>query len=355
MKKEDKKIFQDIYSSTHEEQDMFTPQLEENILKERKQDLKRRNIANFLFGIIAIIISLSLVVVLFLRYFNSLDETKSVTPIMQEYIPRYSLETESQWVLDMDRSFGDLSSNEDENRPFNYFWIKKAIYNMILGEKAYGIKEYKQAINYYEKAYKILPSIEDLPLRLGMCYFQINEFDKAISLFENIPIDDLEIDALNNLGVACINAKSFSSASNFLYKAIEKAPLYTDALKNVAMLNKELTNSASAIFYYNKYLDLRPDDSYTRHNFALYLTKLGKSSLAIEQIDKLLENIKNDSAIYFLKYYNEKDLGNFQKANEAMRRASNLTDPGNPLKWMTDDEFNKFRTTKEFESIMKIN
>ena len=123
---------------------------------------------------------------------------------------------------------------------------------MILAEKAYGIKEYNQAINYYEKAYEILPSIEDLPLRLGMCYFQNKEFDKAIKLFENIPIDDLEIDALNNLGVACINAKSFSSASNFLYKAIEKAPLYTDALKNIAMLNKELTLKLLPVPQYNR-------------------------------------------------------------------------------------------------------
>ena len=39
-------------------------------------------------------------------------------------------------------------------------------------------------------------------------------------------------------------------------------------------------------------------------------------------------------------------------ANDAMMKASNLTTINNPLKWMSDKEFDEFKSSDNFESIM---
>ena len=64
---------------------------------------------------------------------------------------------------------------------------------------------------------------------------------------------------------------------------------------------------------------------------------------------KLLEKITDDPSIYLLQFYNSKKLGDLDTANEAMIRASNLTGINNPIKWMNDSEFDKFREDENFE------
>ena len=49
------------------------------------------------------------------------------------------IDHESQWVLDLDESFADIS-NDNEEILFNFIWLKKAMFNLILGEKAYELK-----------------------------------------------------------------------------------------------------------------------------------------------------------------------------------------------------------------------
>ena len=43
------------------------------------------------------------------------------------------------------------------------------------------------------------------------------------------------------------------------------------------------------------------------------------------------------------------EIGDLDTANKAMIRASNLTGIDNPIKWMNDGEFDKFREDENFE------
>ena len=47
----------------------------------------------------------------------------------------------------------------------------------------------KTAATHFENALEILPYIKTISVPLGMCYFQINKFDRAIELFENVDLN----------------------------------------------------------------------------------------------------------------------------------------------------------------------
>lgn len=347
-----KKKSQNIYHNKVEENDLFTPQISKDVINQKQKDLNRIKINNLILGSSVLIISLTLVFILIFKYFQKNESIIVPPPITQGYIPKYTLDNESRWVMDFDNSFLNTSSSENGEKPFNLFWLKKATYNLILGEQAYEFKEYKRALNYFQNAYDIIPNLEDLPIRIGMCYLQLKEYEKAIELLQDTDINSLNKTVLNNIGAAFINAKSYDLALIYLNKSISLDPLYANPLKNLAQLYKETEKKDEAITCYEKYLDQNPYDNDTRYFLALYLTKLDKNLLAIEHLNFLIDNITNDPSLYILLYYNAKQINNLQLANNSMIKASNLAGVNNPLKWMTDDEFNNFKNSDNFESIM---
>ena len=347
-----KKKSQNIYHNKIKENDLYTPQVSKDVINQKQKDLKRIKFNNLILGLSVLVISLILVFILIFKYFQKNETTTLPPPITRGYIPKYTLNDESRWIMDFDNSFLNTSSIENGEKPFNLFWLKKATYNLILGEQAYEFKEYKKALNYFQIANDIIPNLEDLPLRIGMCYFQLKEYEKAVELLVDADISSLNKTVLNNIGAALIEAKSYDLALTYLKKSISLDPLYPNPLKNLAKLYKETERKDDAIIYYEKYLDQNPSDNDTRYYLALYLTKLDKNLLAIEQLNFLIENITNDPSLYILLYYNSKQINDLQLANDSMLKASNLSGVNNPLKWMTDAEFNNFKNSDNFESIM---
>ena len=230
-------------------------------------------------------------------------------------------------MLDFNRNFASTTWNGDGERPLNRIWLKKAAYNVILGEKAYDLENYETAAKHFENALEILPDIKDISVPLGMCYFQINKFDRAIELFENVDLNLLDEDILNNLGAVCINSESFVLAEKYLLKAEEKNPVYPTLLKNLALLYQKKNQSNEAIKYYDRYFFQRADDNDTRYDYALFLAKIGEWIQASEQLDLLTKEITDIANLYNLQARVELKLGNTKKALDATRRASQLTDP----------------------------
>ena len=357
METQKRQHLQDIYATDQTLRDDFTPQVSSEILEERKREIRRHQFTSFLMGSVILILALALVYVVVKEYVDILNESVAPTPITQEDIPRYSLPTESQWVLDIDnaRTFADPNAGWDGTgeRPLNAFWIKKASFNVILGEQAYQFKEFGEAAEYFENALKIIPNLQGVKIPLGMAYFQLKDFEKAITLLKDAPETDLTHDILNNLGAACIEAKAYDDAEDYLKRSIEKNPAYAEALKNMGSLYVKMEREADAISAYEKYMDQRPADTDTRYNFALYLTKVGNWEQAAEQLRMLTEEISNVPNLYRLLAQVEVKLGNDKAAIEAFQRASQLTDPGLALGWMNEKEFDRLRQDEDFQALMK--
>ncbi len=344
---------QDIYATDPEESDAFTPQVSPSAIKERKRNVRQQQTTHFILGIVVLAVGLSLVYIISRRYIDSLTSVTSPPPITQEYIPRHALQHEAQWVLDLENSFGEPKWIGEGQRPLNVEWLKKAAFNVIMAEKAYEIKEHGEAAKRYENALEIMPDLEGVRLPLGMTYFQLGQFDKALALFKNIPIDTLDATTLNNLGAACIDAESYEIGERYLKRALELNPLYTQVTKNIALLYKAQDMPYETVKYYESYLDLRPDDIDARHDFALYLTKVGRWEQASKQIGELTQQVTDVANLYHLQARIEIKLGNTTAALDATRRAAQLSDPKHALEWMSEEEFDQLRNSTDFQGLMK--
>ena len=344
---------QDIYASDRSAKDDYTPQVSNEIIEERKREIRRHQFLSFVLGMTVLVLAVSLVYVVVREYVDILRQANVVDPIAQEYIPRYSLPAESQWVMDFSRSYGDPKWNGEGDRPFNSTWIKKATFNIILAEQAAETRKFAEAAEYYENALEILPGLEGIKVPLGITYFKLDQYDKALKLLEGAPDTDLTFDVLNNLGAACIDAKAFDKGEQYLKRSLELKPAYAEALKNLAILYKEQDREEEASATYEQYLDQRPRDTDTRHNFALYLTKIGNWELAGEQLRSLSEEVTDVANLYFLLARVENKLGNPDAAVEALQRGVQLTDPKLAMAWMSEEEFDMLRNEEEFQSLMK--
>ena len=345
---------QDIYSSDLSEKDLYTPQYSNSVVQERKRELRRQKTINFVLGVSALTLSIALVYIILNTYIKSSLETAPPTSLGDEYIPRYALQGESQWVLDFNHNFADDKWDGEGKRPINRLWTKKAAYNIILAEKAYELEQFATAATHFENALEVMPMLEDIRVPLGMCYFHIEKFDQAIALFENIDIELLEKDMLNNLGAVCIKSQAYDLAEKYLLVAQEKDPVYPPLLKNLGLLYQKTEQHDKSIICYERYFFQRPADTNSRYNYALFLIKIAKWNEASEQLELLTTEITDIANLYNLQSRVELKLGNAEKALQATRRASQLTDPKNALNWMSDSEFDQLREIDDFQDLLKF-
>lgn len=353
-----RKHLQDIYTTDRANRDDYTPQVSNEVIEERKREIRRHQFTSFVLGMTVLIVLVGLAVVVVYKFIDTRKATNAPAPIADEYIPRHSLPSEAQWVLDLNRNFADPTWNGEGPRPFNVLWLKKAAYNIIMAEQAVELgKSDKEALNkaaqYYEQALEIMPNLQGVKVPLGMVYFKLGKMDKALALLEDAPDSDLTYDILNNLGVACMDAKAYKRAEEYLRRSLELKPTYAEAMKNLAVLYKKMERPDDATKAYEQFLDQRPLDNTTRYDFALYMTKVGNWQLAAEQLRKLAAQETDDHMIYFLLARAENKLGNTKAATEALRRGIQLTDPKLAIAWMDDAEFDKLRNTEEFQALMK--
>jgi tetratricopeptide (TPR) repeat protein len=344
---------QDIYATDRTSKDEFTPQVSAEAIEERKREIRRHQFTSFVLGLTVLVLAVSLVYVVVRQYIEINSLPPSPTPITQEYIPRYSLPAESQWVLDFPREYASPKYTGEGERPFSAEWIRKAAFNIILAEQAAGIKEYREAAEYYENALEIFPDVKGVKIPLGMVYFKLEDFDKALALMKDAPEADLTPEVLNNLGAACINAEAFDQAETYLEQAIEQRPAYAEAQLNLAVLYREQKREDDAVAAYEKYIDLRPTDIDTQHNFALYLTKLGRWEQAADLLEMITQQITDVPVLYFLLARAEMNNNRPQKAIAALQRGMQLTDPNAALAYMDSTEFEQLRGSEEFETMIK--
>jgi len=355
MDTQKRKHLQDIYTTDRATTDDYTPQVSADVVEERKRELRRHQFISSMLGLIVLLLGIALVYVV-VREYIEINElaSESADPITERYIPRYSLPSQSEWVLDYsERTFGDPAWDGEGERPLNTEWLKKAAFNVILAEQALQTEEFEVAAEHYENALTILPDLEGVRIPLGMAYFKLEQFEKALDMFEQAPDADLSAGILNNLGAACIEAEKYDRGEEYLKRALALEPGYPEALRNLASLYQKMERPAEAIRAFEEYLDRRQADTDTRYTFALYLTKTGNWELAGEELRKLTQEITDVANLYLLLARVEIKLGNDKAAIEAFQRASQLSDPKLALGWMNEDEFDSLRENEDFQALIK--
>lgn len=350
MKKNDD--LRDIYQSESRDFEKdFTPQVAQEIIEQRQRDLRKTRLTAMLFGAFAIVVSVALIA-LVLRNALSTREVPTQAPAEKtSYIPRYTLPSDASWVLnysEQDRSEIDAPGE----KPLSAKWIRMAAYHLIMGQQALTVGATDEALPHLLDAVRIYPEMEGVYGPIGMLYLQQEKYGPAAENLEKALTELETFDVVNNLGTAYIGTENYELAEKHLKRALELQPESPVCQKNLAVLYRKMEQPDKAVFHFEKYLDLRPNDIETMQTYALYLTKLGRWGKAAEFLENLTHDVTNVAPIYFLLAQVQVQNGQQDKAVAALQRGVQLVDPSLALAWMSREEFNKVRESKDFQALI---
>jgi tetratricopeptide (TPR) repeat protein len=345
---------QDIYQGSNRDfEDDFTPQVVQEQVEERQRDLRRSHIVSFFFGSLVVVLSVTLVAVVIRDFLSEHKLSEKVHTPETPYIPRYSLPLDALWVMDYQQTATQADDSEKPGpKPLSTKWVKNAAYHIIMGQQALAINEPKQALEHFEKVAEIYPDIEGLHRAVGLLYLKREEYALAAQHLEKAFNEEGAFEVANNLGTAYIGTEEYDKAEKYLKRALEMQPENPGCHKNLATLYRKMKLDDKAIYHFEKYIDLQPDDLDTMQTYALYLTKLGRWKEAADFLTKLTKQVTDVAPIYFLLAQVQVQNGQQEKAMDALKRGIQLIDPELALAWMRRDEFNMVRGVGDFKKLV---
>ncbi len=352
MKKNEE--LRDIYQGdTHDFEKDFTPQVTKEVVEQRQRDLRRSRVASLFFGGLALIVSLVLIAIVIRDFLSERKVTKKTPSKEFAFIPRHTLPSDAIWIMDYEQVVNQIDpENALAEKPLSTKWVKKAAYHIIMGQQALAMKEVDSAMENFLQVVAIYPDIEGLHRSLGMLYIEREEYEKAVKHLEKALLEQELFDVVNNLGTAYIGTGEYEQAEKYLQRALELQPESPICHKNLAVLYRKMKDEDSAIFHFEKYIDLHPEDMDTLQTYALYLTSLARWEQAAVFLTELTRDITNVAPVYFLLAQVQVQNGQNEKALAALQRGIQLIDPDLALAWMSSKEFNSVRGSSGFRNLV---
>jgi len=352
MKRKDE--LRDIYQSdSHDFEKDFTPQVTQEVIEQRQRDLQRTRIASLFFGGLALVVAIVLIAIVIRNVITERDISKKVQEKEIAFIPRHTLPSEATWVMDYQKIADQIDPDKELiEKPLSTKWVKKAAYHIVMGQQAMSLNELDSALENFEKVVEIYPEIEGLHRSLGMLYIEREEYKKAAEHLETALQEEELFDVVNNLGTAYIGTLEYEKAEKNLLRALEIQPESPISHKNLAVLYRKMEREASAIFHFEKYIDLRPSDLDTLQTYALYLTKLARWEQAASFLTTLTHEVTDVAPLYFLLAQVQVQNNQEELAIAALQRGIQLVDPNLAMAWMSRKEFNDVRDSREFKSLV---
>lgn len=122
------------------------------------------------------------------------------------------------------------------------------------------------------------PEVAELWLNLALSHYQQGDLPAAKNALQTLQQHSADIaQAHNLLGLMAVDNGEFDKAQEHYLAAIKLQPKYSNALFNMALLQDVyLQNIASAVDYYERYLQLAPEDTDTKNWAAGLKMSLGR-------------------------------------------------------------------------------
>jgi tetratricopeptide (TPR) repeat protein len=137
----------------------------------------------------------------------------------------------------------------------------------------------------------------------------------AQSTNENLTEEQIALlDEYFNRSADLVDQENFEGAISYYDKALEISPNDPDILFDKGLALDTLGKTEEAISYYDKVLTLVPNDTDTLYNKALALDTLGKTEEAISYYDKVLTLVPNDTDTLYNKALALYTLGKTEEA-----------------------------------------
>ena len=122
------------------------------------------------------------------------------------------------------------------------------------------MKNYKQAVAWYEEAYQLAPKSSLVRQQLAVGYLALKKHEQAIELVESLAEEGImNFKAHYILGKAYITAGNFEGAVVSFTKALVIRPSSADAHYLLGLSHEELGENEQAIKSYTRALEMVPD------------------------------------------------------------------------------------------------
>ncbi len=132
-------------------------------------------------------------------------------------------------------------------------------------------------IRAFEKAAKLKKNYGDAVAQLGLSYYKLNQYDKALSYFEEaLGMGEGSVETLNNTAAIYFAKGNYLKAKEYYERAVGIDPYYIDAIGNLGATYGALKEFERALVYFDRALNLNPDNASYLYYKAITLNQLGR-------------------------------------------------------------------------------
>ena len=343
----------DIYQTGEQDSEKdFTPHVAQEQVEDRQRDLRRSRIASIFFGSALVVLSIALAALVIRDFLGGPSPSRDIRAEKPAYIPPKSLlPADALWVADYppDQAHNDVGPDP---KPLSTAWIKNAAYYTIMGQQAMALNQPGKALEQFQKVVDAYPDIKELHRAMGVLYLQRKECAKAATHLEKALREEKNFDILNSLSSAYIGTKEYGEAEKVLLRALEMQPENPGCHKNLAEIYRKMKRDDKAIYHFEKYLDLQPNDLGTLQTYAIYLIQMERWKDAADVLTKLTQEATDVAPLYFLLAQVQVQNGQQDNAIAALKRGIQLVDSELALTWLQREEFNALRESGKFNELI---
>lgn len=146
---------------------------------------------------------------------------------------------------------------------------------------------------------------------------QLEDFDESIKIYNQlIRKNSSRVSLFNNLGNVFFDKNNFKSAENNYLRALQIEKNYGDALINLAITQKKLSNYVDAEKNFEKAVKSYPTEARYLLSFSVFLTEQGRFSESLDLQLRILEINNKYSEVYFQIFTNFMFLHQYENALE---------------------------------------
>jgi type IV pilus assembly protein PilF len=169
-----------------------------------------------------------------------------------------------------------------------------AAYN-LMGLIHLETKRYDKSEEAFRKALALQPNYPEVSNNMGVLYNRQERFNEAIACFQAALKDDSYItpeNAYTNMGFAQYRLGKYREALENHQKALDIAPLFCLASKNMGDVYAKQKAYAKASRYYDKAVTHCPLYQESQYKLGLVLMKMGQRKVAKAELEKLVRRHK---------------------------------------------------------------
>jgi tetratricopeptide (TPR) repeat protein len=149
---------------------------------------------------------------------------------------------------------------------------------------------YELSLQHYRKAIDIDPGFAEAHFGMGLLYYTLGDDENAIKQYRtSIEHNPHDADTHNNLGLIYYRRGELDDAEREIEEALRLQPTFPDACYNLGLVRYKQKNLDGAVSLFLRALAQDPAYHRARFNLGVAYFELGKSSLAQEQWERILE------------------------------------------------------------------